>query len=169
MVRPRYEWLYVAAFVRPETGETSFWLVPEVSPEAFRLLVHSFAQEQSVGKRKRIRLVLDNAGWHVDETTPPEGLTLDFLPPMRTGAARARHSYSPELMPAERLWTLLDDPLVNRSWSTAATRRSTRSTPCWASAASSSARGPSLFAHTRSSIGGHGPGPMIITGYTSFV
>ena len=25
-VQPRYEWLYVYGFVRPETGETSFWL-----------------------------------------------------------------------------------------------------------------------------------------------
>lgn len=107
VVRPRYEWLYVAAFVRPETGDSSFWLIPEVSTEVFRRLVHAFAQEQAVGKRKRIRLVLDNAGWHVEESTLPEGVTLDFLPP-----------YSPELMPAERLWTLLDEPLVNRGYKT---------------------------------------------------
>ncbi len=43
VVRPRYEWLYVAAFVRPETGDTSFWLIPEVNAEVFRLLVHAFA------------------------------------------------------------------------------------------------------------------------------
>lgn len=105
VVRPRYEWLYVAAFVRPETGETSFWLIPEVNAEVSRLLIRAFAAEQGVDKRKRIRLVLDNAGWLVAESTLPDALTLDFLPP-----------YSPELQPAERLWTLLDEPLVNQSY-----------------------------------------------------
>ena len=33
----------------------------------------------------------------------PEGITVEFLPP-----------YSPELQPAERLWQLVDEPLVNQ-------------------------------------------------------
>ena len=35
----------------------------------------------------------------------PEGIHLEILPP-----------YSPELQPAERLWRLADEPLVNRSF-----------------------------------------------------
>lgn len=33
----------------------------------------------------------------------PEGIEIEFLPP-----------YSPELQPAERLWQLVDEPLVNQ-------------------------------------------------------
>lgn len=56
----------------------------------------------------RIVLVLDNAGWHRSEKVViPEGIHLLFLPP-----------YSPELQPAERLWQLADQPLVNPSFDT---------------------------------------------------
>ncbi len=37
----------------------------------------------------------------------PEGIHLEVLPP-----------YSPELQPAERLWHLADEPLVNRCFET---------------------------------------------------
>jgi transposase len=37
----------------------------------------------------------------------PEGIKLEFLPP-----------YSPELQPAERLWILVDEPLVNEYFET---------------------------------------------------
>ncbi|WP_364302975.1 transposase [Moorena sp. SIO4A5] len=37
----------------------------------------------------------------------PKGLFLEFLPP-----------YSPELQPAERLWPLLDQALINRVFET---------------------------------------------------
>jgi transposase len=37
----------------------------------------------------------------------PEGLHLTFLP-----------SHSPELQPAERLWTLVDEPIANQSFGT---------------------------------------------------
>jgi transposase len=107
VVNPRYEWTYLSAFVHPESGSTSFWLTPTVNKAVFLLMLRAFAEEQRVGKRKRIILVLDNAGWHVDEAEVPEGIVLDFLPP-----------YSPELQPAERLWVLCDEPLVNRSYAT---------------------------------------------------
>lgn len=103
-VRPRYQWLWVVAFVCPERGETSFWLVPALTSEIFRLLLLAFAREQGVGPKKRILLVLDQAGWHTAEAVEaPEGLTLVPLPP-----------YSPELQPAEHLWALLDQPVENR-------------------------------------------------------
>ncbi len=37
----------------------------------------------------------------------PEGIIVKFLPP-----------YSPELQSAERLWSLIDEPLVNESFKT---------------------------------------------------
>lgn len=53
---------------------------------------------------KKVLLIEDNAGWHRSEkAVVPEGIKIDFLPP-----------YSPELQPAERLWSLVDEPLVNQ-------------------------------------------------------
>lgn len=105
-VDPGYAWLYLAGFVQPERGRSSFWLLSGVCAELFDLLLKAFAEDQGVGPKKRILLVLDQAGWHASkDVTPPEGLTLIFLPP-----------YSPELQPSERLWPLVDEPLVNRAF-----------------------------------------------------
>lgn len=102
-VRPRYEWLYVYAFVCPETGETEFWLAPSVGTEWFTQIVAAFLSK----REGAVMLVLDQAGWHVSaETLAMEAdgaLSFEHLPP-----------YSPELMPAERLWELTDEPLANR-------------------------------------------------------
>ena len=47
-------------------------------------------------------------GWHSSKKVEvPEGITIEFLPP-----------YSPELQPAERLWHLVDEPLVNQNFET---------------------------------------------------
>ena len=103
MVRPRYEWLYVYAFVQPETGESEFWLAPSVSTEWFTGIMEAFLRK----RKQAVMLVLDQAGWHVSAETlamESEGvLTFAHLPPR-----------SPELMPAERLWDLTDEPLANR-------------------------------------------------------
>ena len=108
VVDPGYEWLYVAAFVHPESGTSSFWLLSGVNGPVFDLLLKAFAEEQGVGRRKRILLVLDQAGWHgSSEVELFPGLTLIFLP-----------AYSPELQPAERLWPLVDEPLANRAFRT---------------------------------------------------
>ena len=54
--------------------------------------------------------MLDNAGWHGPKgLAVPEGISLGFLPP-----------YSPELRPAERLWPLVDEPIVNRHFASLA-------------------------------------------------
>ena len=50
----------------------------------------------------------DNAGWHRSKKGEvPEGIMIEFLPP-----------YSPELQPVERLWLLVDQPLINRHFET---------------------------------------------------
>ena len=41
-------------------------------------------------------------GWSPREVELPTGIVVEFLPP-----------YSPELQPAERLWSLVDECLVN--------------------------------------------------------
>ncbi|QBD77345.1 IS630 family transposase [Ktedonosporobacter rubrisoli] len=104
VVRPRYQWMYLYGFVQPQSGATSWALLPTVNTPAFSLALASFAQEQGVGPHKHILLVLDQAGWHKSAGLQiPEGVHLLFLPP-----------HSPELQPAERLWPLTNEPLANR-------------------------------------------------------
>ncbi len=75
-----------------------------VSKPFFEALLELFAKEAGAGEERIIILVLDNAGWHSEPGLKvPEGLRLIFLPP-----------YSPELQPAETLWTLVDEPIVNK-------------------------------------------------------
>lgn len=107
-VNHRYQWLYVYGFVHPVTGRTEWFLLPRVNVAWFNLALAQFAAVVGASKTHRIALVLDNAGWHHSpQLAVPEGIDLVFLPP-----------YSPELQPAERLWELVDEPLVNRSFDT---------------------------------------------------
>ncbi|HEU5383061.1 MAG TPA: IS630 family transposase [Ktedonobacteraceae bacterium] len=104
VVRQRYQWMHLYGFVEPESGKTSWLLMPTVNTVAFSLALAAFAQEQKVGRHKHILLVLDQAGWHKSgDLVIPQGLHLLFLP-----------SHSPELQPAERLWPLSNEPLANR-------------------------------------------------------
>lgn len=107
-VHHRYEWLYVYGFVHPVTGRTEWLLLPRVNISWFNTALAAFARAVGASATRRIVLVLDNAGWHrSSKVIVPEGIDLLFLPP-----------YSPELQPAERLWELVDEPLVNRSFDT---------------------------------------------------
>ncbi len=106
----RFQWLWLYAFVHPQSGETYWWILPYVNTQLFSRVLADFAQEFGLGKNKRILLAVDQAGWHTsDDLEIPEGLDLIFLP-----------SHSPELQPAERLWTLVDEPIANRSFDTLA-------------------------------------------------
>ena len=100
----RFDWLYVTAFVSPASGET-FWYVHDgVSKPFFAALLETFAREAGAGVDRTIVLVLDNAGWHGEAgLNVPDGVRLVFLPP-----------YTPELQPAETLWALVDEPIVNK-------------------------------------------------------
>ena len=92
------------AFVHPKTGETKAWILPYVNIELFNKVLADFAREFSLGTNKHILLAVDQAGWHISKDLElPSGLHLTFLP-----------SHSPELQPAERLWTLVDEPIANR-------------------------------------------------------
>ncbi len=98
-----YEWTYLYGFVRPESGEVFWMILPRANTEMFSLALEQFAEEAGAGEDKRILLVVDRAGWHTgSEVEVPDGIHLEFLPPG-----------SPELMPAERLWALTNEALAN--------------------------------------------------------
>ena len=100
-----YKWTYLYGFVRPESGEVYWLILPTVNVELFSMALYEFAnKEVGAGENKRVLLVVDRAGWHTGgEVELPEGIHLEFLP-----------SGSPELMPAERLWPLTNEALANR-------------------------------------------------------
>lgn len=103
----RYEWLYLYGYVHPKTGRTEWLIIPKVNIKWFNLALKCFAKAVGASKEKIILLVIDRAGWHMSEQVElPAGIYLEPLPP-----------YSPELQPAERLWALADEPLVNKSFS----------------------------------------------------
>ena len=71
-------------------------------------VLEDFAAYFGLGKNKQVLLVLDRAKWHTSKSLKiPEGIHLEFLP-----------SYSPELQPAERLWPLTNEPIVNKFFET---------------------------------------------------
>ena len=81
-----------------------------MSKEFFEALLETFAREAEAGVARIILLVLDNAGWHGPANLKiPDGIRLIYLPP-----------YSPELQPAETLWALVDEPIVNKHIATIA-------------------------------------------------
>ncbi len=99
----RFEWLYVAGFVEPVTGQTVWNVATAVCKEMFGLILADFAKSVGAGANKRIVLQLDNAGWHGPENlVVPDGIRLVFQP-----------AHSPELQPAEHLWSFVDEPLAN--------------------------------------------------------
>ena len=104
-IYPRYEWLYLYAFVQPETGRTIWYILPQMNTQAFQVVLESFARSIKASQQKHILLVLDNAPWHTSSKLDiPEGIQTVFQP-----------SYSPELQPAERLWQLSDELVANRT------------------------------------------------------
>lgn len=77
------------------------------------VVLEIFATEAGASQNKIILLVQDRAGWHQSQKINlPSGIKAEFLPP-----------YSPELyakryplgQPAERLWSLVDEPLANEN------------------------------------------------------
>ena len=100
----RYQWLYLYGFVQPQTGRTHFLTLPRMNAALYNQALADFAVAVSAGLHRRIVLVVDGAGSHRSkDLVVPEGLHLLTLPP-----------YSPELQPAERLWSLTNEPLLNR-------------------------------------------------------
>ncbi len=103
VIHPRYRWRYLSGFVHPASGRTQWHLSSSVSLPLFESSLRHFAVQVGAGPDKEVLLVLDRAGWHASSrlVVPPH-LHLLPLPP-----------YSPELQPAERLWTYSNTPFVN--------------------------------------------------------
>ena len=107
-VNRRYQWSYVYGFIRPETGQSWWCLLPTVSLAAMTVALAAFARDEGIDAAHPVALVVDNAGWHRSPRLAfPPGLHLLFLPP-----------YSAELQPAERLWPLVDEVVANRVFAT---------------------------------------------------
>lgn len=103
-VHPRYEWLYIYAFVNPESGESRFYLVPVLNKDAYQAVMAAFAQSVGAGPEHHVLVVEDGGGFHVPALQGhPVGIQTVTLPP-----------YSPELQPVERLWKLTDATLANQ-------------------------------------------------------
>jgi len=99
-----YKWTYLYGFVRPESGQVFWMILPTVNTELFSLALGGFGKEKKNSKERHILLILDKAGWHTGgEVELPKGMHLEFLP-----------SGSPELQPTERLWPLTNEALANR-------------------------------------------------------
>ena len=101
-----YEWVYLYEFVNPPTGKTEWFIIPRVNIEWLNLILENFALQSGAGQSKTILLVMDRAGWHVSaRVVIPSGIYVEYLP-----------AYSPEQQRAERLWSVTDEPLVNKSF-----------------------------------------------------
>jgi DDE superfamily endonuclease len=102
-IHPRYQWRYLSGYVHPASGRTEWHLSSGISVELFTRSLAAFAEQAGAGPTREIILVLDRAGWHMSRrVTIPAHLHLVPLPP-----------YTPELQPAERLWSFSNTPLVN--------------------------------------------------------
>lgn len=105
IVQHQYEWLYVYGFVEPKSGKTLWYLIPRVNTQWMNVVLETFATEAGADKDKIILLVQDRAGWHRSQKVNlPSGIKTEFLP-----------AYSPELQPAERLWSLVDEAVANEN------------------------------------------------------
>ena len=73
----RYEWLYVYGFVEPATGSTVWNVANAVCKEMFEAVLADFAASIGAGRKKRVVLQLDQAGWHgPDNLDLPDGIRL---------------------------------------------------------------------------------------------
>lgn len=103
LVQPRRIWAYVSAFVHPASGRTHLWVWSGVNIAMMSAMLECFARLSGAGARKRIVLVVDQAGWH---TSPklgvPEGIDIVYLP-----------SHTPELQPTERIWPYMREAVAN--------------------------------------------------------
>lgn len=92
----------------PASGETVWFISTGIDKPFFAKLLAAFAREVGAGRDRIVVLQLDNAGWHTPANLPvPDGVRLVYQP-----------AYTPELQPAEHLWALVDEPLVNTHFQT---------------------------------------------------
>ena len=119
------EWLWLYAFVQPQTGQTYWWILKrsrrtEYSARRTRapMLIRGCSAAYFKTSPSILVWVSPNAlschwielgGTLAVQLEVPEGIHLVPLPP-----------YSPQLQPAERLWPLVNEPLANQAFKTIA-------------------------------------------------
>lgn len=132
----RYQWLYLYGFVHPQTGRTFFLLLPRMNAKLYNQALQDFAQAVGAGPLKQVVLMVDGAGSHRShELVVPECVHLIALP-----------AYSPELQPAEKLWPLTNEPLVNKRFETLTDLEAVQATRCQTLAVmTEQVRGRTLF------------------------
>jgi transposase len=82
---------YLYTAVKPISGESFSYLLPQVNTECFNAYLCELAQEMT---GRKLVLIMDGAGWHKSDTLIiPDNIEIMYLPP-----------YSPELNPVETLW-----------------------------------------------------------------
>ena len=59
----KYKWLWLYGFVHPKSGETYFWILPQVNTALFKKVLHDQPRELKINKTNQAILVLDQAGW----------------------------------------------------------------------------------------------------------
>ena len=83
-VQQRYEWTYLYAFARPNSGKVHWLILPTLRAQAFSIALENFAREVGAGKNKRIVLVVEKAAWHTakkDLWRCQKGYTWSTYPP----------------------------------------------------------------------------------------
>ena len=108
----RFDWLYVTALpYLPATGATFWYVSNGVSKEFFEALLETLRArpKRASGAASSCSCSTMRDGTGPAHLKIPDGVRLIYLPP-----------YSPELQPAETLWALVDEPIVNQHIATIA-------------------------------------------------
>ena len=77
----RFKWMYLYAFVRPDTGELVWFVFNTVNVKAFSASLAAFAKEIGAGKDHQVIIVLDNAG--ICSGRRCEAMRLTAMAPLR--------------------------------------------------------------------------------------
>lgn len=71
--------LYVYAFVHPNSGRSVWYLLPALNTASFQAVLENFARDVLDGAGKRALVVMDNAAWHKSNVlSVPDGLKLGY-------------------------------------------------------------------------------------------
>jgi hypothetical protein len=104
--RTRYQWLYVYGFVHPASGRNLELILPAANTDWMAAALAEFARWADPAGEKLLVLLVDNAGWHVAKRLAvPANVVLHRLPPC-----------TPELQPAEPLWSLVREAVANEGF-----------------------------------------------------
>ena len=87
-----YKWTCLYGFVRPESGEVYWLIVPTVNVKLFSMALNEFAKEVGAGKERRVLLVVDLrlGGTPAKKSRSRKGYTLSSCPPARPSYSRRR-------------------------------------------------------------------------------